>query len=217
MSASALIALSLVAGFLIGALPFGYWLGRLRGVNLLQAGSGSIGATNVFRNLGWKLGVLSFLLDMSKGISAILIAKHLVPPAASGGPEAWIVLAGVLAVVSHSFSFWIGFKGGRGVATGLGVVLAVCLPVGVCSFGVWVVVLAITRYVSVASVLGVLSAPLWGVYFGLHSTYVAVICLAVLAIVLRHLPNLRRLLAGTEPRLGGQRKASPPESEQAHV
>jgi glycerol-3-phosphate acyltransferase PlsY len=217
---TAAIALSLAAGFLLGSLPFGYWLGRMRGINLLETGSGSIGATNVFRKLGWKCGVLSFLLDMGKGAASILGAKWLTGAAAGtppGGPELWVVLAGMLAVVSHSYSFWLGFRGGRGVATGLGLVLAISVPLGLCAFGVWAVTLAFTRYVSLSSILGVASANLWGAVFGIHRTYLVFIGVTTLVIILRHLPNMRRLAAGTEPRLGSKRRAPAGESEQGDV
>lgn len=207
LTPAAAVPAALLGGFVLGSLPFGYWLGRLRGVNLLKAGSGSIGATNVFRNLGWRLGVLSFLLDMGKGAAAVRLAMALVPATAPAGREVWVLLAGVMAVASHSASFWIGFKGGRGVATGLGMYMALAWLPALLSFGVWVVTLAATRYVSVSSVLGVLSAVLWAWLFGLHPVYIAFVGLAVAVIVLRHLPNMRRLVAGTEPRIGRKREA----------
>jgi len=210
LPASAALVLALASGFLLGSLPFGYWFGRLRGINLLKVGSGSIGATNVVRNLGWPLGITCFLLDVVKGGTSVLIAKHLVPISVPGGREIWVVLAGVLAVVSHSYSFWLGFRGGRGVAAALGLVIAISPLVGALSFGTWVVVLALGRYVSLASVLAVASAPVWATLQGLDRTYVVFIALAALVIVLRHIPNLRRLAAGTEPRVGGKRPAPEP-------
>jgi glycerol-3-phosphate acyltransferase PlsY len=205
------LAIVLVAlGYLLGAIPFGLIIGRIAGVDPRQVGSRRTGATNVLRSVGRGGAAAVFLLDVAKGIAAVLMARVLMP-----GPSAeWIAAAaGVAAIIGHIRSVFIGFSGGRGVATATGGLLAmapwavlVCAPV---------VVLAIllTRYVSLGSVLGACLAPVVVAILLLPSaTTIPALAYAVAAAVLvtvAHADNINRLLAGSERRLGEKEMVGP--------
>ena len=208
MTASLLLGLTLLAGYLVGGVPFGYLIARWRGVDILRQGSGNIGATNVSRVLGRRFGALVFLLDFGKGALPALAASFLSPFAGSGlPPDSLPVAAGVAAFLGHLFPIYLRFRGGKGVATGVGV-LSVLLPgTAAIVLAVWVVVLFATRYVSVASLTaGVL---LCGLRLAItpepwqrEHIVVTAFCLFGTALVfLRHATNIRRLFQGTENRL----------------
>ncbi len=208
MTSYLLLGLTLLAGYFIGAVPFGWLIARSRGVDIMRQGSGNIGATNVGRVLGSRYGVLVFVLDFAKGAAPVLAASWLTPLAgANMPPDTLPVAAGTAAFLGHLFPIYLRFRGGKGVATGVGVV-AVLLPAAAAIvLAVWVVVLAATRYVAVASlaaavllsVLRMTSIPnplTWD-----HAV-VSAFCLFGTALVcLRHIGNIRRLATGTEHRL----------------
>jgi glycerol-3-phosphate acyltransferase PlsY len=188
-------ALAIVGGYLLGSLPFGYWLVRVfRGEDIRQSGSGNVGASNVFRTYGTRLGVAVALLDVAKGFVAALLGL------AAGGALVG-VLAGSAAMLGHARPVFLGFrKGGKMVATAGGVAWAVAPLAALCCAGVWVVVFLATRYASVASLVTALALPAFVVLFG-YSWPVLVFAIAgAIAIVFMHRQNLRRLLAGTEHR-----------------
>ena len=182
-----------IGSYLVGSIPFGYILGRLKGVDLRQHGSGNIGTTNAFRVLGKQLGMLVFCCDAAKGFFPALIGAHHAP--------AWGVAAGLAAVVGHNWSVFLGFRGGRGAATGMGVALALITKVIIVGFIVWLLVILTTGYVSLGSILASLSVPVIALIFGVQPVYYIFIVPAVAMIVFRHLPNIRRLRNGTEPRV----------------
>lgn len=187
-----------VAGYLLGAIPFGLLLTRLTGAgDLRRIGSGNIGATNVLRTGRKDLAAATLLLDGGKGALAVLVAG-------SWGPD-MALTAGLAAVVGHLFPVWARFKGGKGVATTLGTLLAVAWPLGLATCGAWLLVAAVTRYSSLAALLALAAAPAlaWWLLGDLQLVEFAGI-LAILA-WLRHADNIRRLLRGEEPRIG-QRK-----------
>ncbi len=212
-----------VLAFACGAIPFGLILSRMRGMDIRKHGSGNIGATNVWRVMGARLGLLCFVLDVVKGLAPTLAAGWWMGlvrsgvearPIATGDAWPWL---GVMAaaVMGHMFTPLAGFKGGKGVATGLGAMLGVwpylTLPAaGV--FVVWVAVAAAWRYVSLASCVAAVSLPvmvvvlprLWGVGLGLRDAvpFLAVSGLLALLVVVRHRTNIGRLLKGTENRIG---------------
>ncbi|NCO33324.1 MAG: acyl-phosphate glycerol 3-phosphate acyltransferase [Armatimonadetes bacterium CG2_30_59_28] len=200
MSASALWVFPTC--YVIGSLPFGVLYGKLvKGVDIRQHGSGNIGASNVMRLFGVQAFVIVFALDALKGVAAILLCQRLF------GPEhAWMVLlGGLLSVLGHTFSVFLKFTGGRGVATGLGLLVAVAPVAGLCTFLVWAVTLALTRYISVASIAGSISAPLWVVFIQPQTVpfpYRLMIAIAATLLVIRHAPNMKRLIAGQEFKLG---------------
>ena len=142
--------LALIVGYLLGSLPFGYWAGRLKGVDLRTVGSGNTGGTNAVRVLGPKVGVPVIVLDIAKGAVAAWIGGEI------GGADA-AVLASVAAVLGHAFPFWLGFRGGKAVATGAGTMLALVPWIGVTVFVIWILVGLATRYVSVASIVAAFS------------------------------------------------------------
>jgi acyl-phosphate glycerol 3-phosphate acyltransferase len=206
MSALPLLALTAVPAYLLGAVPFGYLVGRARGVDILRQGSGNIGATNVGRVLGRRWGVAVFLLDFAKGALPVLAAASLAPRESVVAPEALEVTAGLAAFVGHLFPAYLGFRGGKGVATGAGVVAVLTPLPAVAAVIAWLAVFAATRYVSVASLTA--AAVLCAVrlatapdpWAGPHAT-VSGFCLAAAALVLvRHRANVARLLHGTENR-----------------
>jgi glycerol-3-phosphate acyltransferase PlsY len=186
--------LGMVVGYVIGGIPFGWIVAKVwKGVDLRAVGSGNIGATNTFRVLGPAAGILVFLLDVAKGVVPIALGKVL----------HWDgLLAGIGAILGHSFSPYLRGKGGRAVATSLGVFLALSPWAALSAFGTWGVLLLLTRYVSVASVIGSLSLPLvWMWVFRTTEVVHGAALLAALWIAWKHRPNFQRLRAGTEPRL----------------
>lgn len=192
--------LPVIAGFLLGSIPSGLWIGRARGVDLRTVGSGNIGATNAFRELGAPWGTLVFALDAAKGAVAALLSASLPTQLA----------AGVASILGHVFSPWVRFKGGRGVATSLGVFLAILPAPTLLAFALWAALLALSGRVSVGSIGAALAYPFLAAAFlagrAERTPLLAVASLVAAIIVVRHLPNIRRLLAGTEPRAFGRKK-----------
>ncbi len=205
------------AAYLIGSIPFGYLIARSKGVNILKAGSGNIGATNVKRVLGRGPGNLCFALDVAKGLLPTLIAGlvlgtlgNLDAPASN----VWLwLLTPVAAVLGHMFSPWLGFRGGKGVATGTGALLGVFWVLTFAVLGavlVWLVVLKASRFVGMASVCAALSVPVFAAMLPITIEgrltasvvpMLAISSLLALLVVARHLGNLRRIIAGTEPKI----------------
>ena len=182
-------------GYLFGSVPFGVLLTRLAGLGDIRAiGSGGIGATNVLRTGRKGLAAATLLLDAAKGAVAVGIFLILGPP----GAELW---AGLGAVIGHMFPVWLAFKGGKGVATGLGVVLMLAWPVGVIACLVWLAVAAVARMSSAASRAASVAAPVAAYFLAPGPVALAVLAIAALVIA-RHHENIARLLAGTEPRIG---------------
>jgi glycerol-3-phosphate acyltransferase PlsY len=196
-------ALVLVVAYLLGSIPFAYLAGRLNGVDLRTVGSGNLGATNVFRTLGRTVGIAVMVLDIAKGAFAVLIAQWVV-----GGPW-WPIAAGALAILGHVFPVWTGFKGGKGVAVGAGALIGLVPAASGVLIVLWVLIVILTRYVSVASIVCALAAAPLAWAFGAPWSYVAFIGLAGLFVIIKHRENIQRLLAGTENRIQLGRKASP--------
>jgi glycerol-3-phosphate acyltransferase PlsY len=199
------------AAYLLGSIPSGYLVMRLfRKQDIRSVGSGNIGATNVLRSGGKGLGAVTFLLDMGKGAASVylgawlslLLVSHAMPLGELRNYEA---LAALSAVLGHVFPVWLRFRGGKGVAAGFGVFLVAAPWAALAAITVFAVVLAITRYVSLASILGAALFPLFA-YFLVRGDrpifFIAVQAIVALLIVVRHEQNIRRLLAGTESRLG---------------
>ena len=194
-----ILMIAAVLGYLLGSVPFGLVLTRAAGIDLRSIGSGNIGATNVLRTGRKGLALATLLLDSGKGAIAALLALAL-----TGSAEAAIA-AGFFAVLGHNFPVWLGFKGGKGVATTLGVLIATAWPVGLAVCATWLVVAAIFRYSSLAALVALAVAPAyaWTLATPLHAAMAA--ALAVLAIV-RHHENISRLMAGTEGKIGSKKK-----------
>jgi len=186
----------LIVSYLIGSIPFGYIFAKTFGkTDIREHGSGNIGATNVLRVMGWKLALPVFILDLLKGFLAVFLAK------AVGSGSLLPLAAGMLAMIGHSFPLFLGFKGGKAAATAIGVLLALSGWVTLSLFGAAMLILALTRYVSLASMIGSLLVPLFFRLFGFELSYIIFgLALAVL-VILRHQANIKRLLSGTEPKL----------------
>ncbi|WP_374572655.1 glycerol-3-phosphate 1-O-acyltransferase PlsY [Phenylobacterium sp.] len=209
-------AAGLAIAYLFGSTPTGYLAGRLlKGIDLRKQGSGSTGATNVLRTLGKGPFFVVLLVDLLKGAGAIVFIKwfcawlyatpYVTPPAGLElrTVEPWMAaLAGAAVLLGHARSIWLNFTGGKSAAAGLGVLLAISWPVGLGAAAVVCAVLAIFRIMSLASMLGALTAI--GLVFGLQNptAYRLLVVAGVAYVIMRHRANIRRLLAGTEPRLG---------------
>ena len=200
------LALSLIAGYLLGSIPFGLFAARLKGVDIRKHGSGNIGATNVWRVCGWRHGLPVFVLDVLKGVASVWLA-HLLAARLSGDP-AWIGIAAAMAcIVGHSFPVWLGFKGGKGVATSLGVFLGLMPLPSLCALLSWMIVFKISGYVSLASIVAAIVLPAAAIALQFtscrHGWPVSGFAAAVgLLVIVRHSPNIARLRAGTENRFG---------------
>ena len=181
-------------GYLLGAIPFGLILTRMAGHgDIRQIGSGNIGATNVLRTGNKGLAAVTLLLDGAKGALAVLLFAGIDANAA--------LLAGLAAVVGHNFPVWLRFKGGKGVATSLGVLLAAAWPVGLLTCVTWLAAAFLTRISSLAALIGLAASPLFALWLADGPTAGLAAVLAVLG-ALRHHENIRRLLKGEEPRIG---------------
>ncbi|MCS7338236.1 MAG: glycerol-3-phosphate 1-O-acyltransferase PlsY [Verrucomicrobiae bacterium] len=194
-----------VAGYLLGSVPTGYLVGRAKGVDLRNVGSGNIGATNAMRVLGKPIGVAVLIVDALKGYLACTVVTGAVLGLRGielAHAEPYRVVAGAAAVVGHSFTCWLRFRGGKGVATGAGVFAALAPGALAVAAVAWVIVLALTRYVSMASIVAALALAA-GVWLGAASPLLRAVATAVaLLVVLRHSSNIKRLLAGTEHKFG---------------
>lgn len=212
----------LLVAYLLGSTPTGYVVARLlKGIDIREHGSGSTGATNVLRILGTGPGLAVLLVDLLKGVLAIALvnwfnlvaSRSIIPPPVN--LDLWlpgmIALAGLAALIGHSKSIWLGFTGGKSVATSLGVLLAMSWQVGLGTLGVFAVVLALSRIVSLSSICGVIAVSLLMLGFAQPLPYLLFAIAGGIYVIWRHRSNLERLLAGTEPRIGEQLPATPDE------
>ncbi len=186
-------------GYLIGSVPFGLALTRLAGLGDIRSiGSGNIGATNVLRTGHKTLALATLVLDASKGAFALAVVDWGLGWGLGSG-----LIAGVTAVLGHNFPVWLKFKGGKGVATTLGVLLVAYWPVGVASCATWLLVVGTLRYSSAAALAALTAAPFYAYWFGAKPVALAAALLALLSII-RHHANIRRLMQGEEPKIGGR-------------
>ena len=196
--------------YLLGSIPFGYLLVRLfRKEDIRHTGSGNIGATNVLRSGSRWLGILTLLFDAGKGFLAVVIARHL-----ATGHHAIVTgsIGALFAVIGHVFPIWLHGKGGKGVATALGVFLALAPFAAWSALAVFIVVTALTRYVSLASIMAAASFPVWvwvaqrflGIHYGSGGIFIASTILVPAIILIKHRKNIDRLLHGTEYRFGSK-------------
>jgi acyl phosphate:glycerol-3-phosphate acyltransferase len=193
--------LLVLVGYLLGSIPWGFWLPKLvKGVDIRTVGSGNTGATNVWRTLGFRLGLTVALLDIAKGAAAALLGRWL-------GNDLIAVLAGMAAMAGHWRPLFMGFgRGGKTVATTGGVALALAPFAALAAGGVWIVVFLASRYASVASIAAAVSLPLFALLFGASWPVFAFTVGAAVAIIVLHRPNIVRLLAGEEHRIELRRR-----------
>lgn len=205
-----------VVAYLLGGIPFGYLVARAKGMDIRQHGSGNIGATNVGRVLGRKYGIFCLVLDVLKGLVPVLLALWWTHAAALQPPDLLPLLAVFASVAGHVWCPYLGFKGGKGIATSAGAALAIApLPI-LFSIVAWLLVLALTRIIALASIAASIALPAgaWFLYLRHWShqppaTLAVALLLTVLGIlaIIRHRSNLRRVWAGTEPRIGRKDKS----------
>lgn len=188
--------LAIVAAYLVGSIPFAQLLSRRRGIDLRQVGSGNVGATNVLRTVGVRAAVLAMLLDAVKGTVAVLIAQRLTPGVMAP------VAAGLASVIGHVYPVWLRFRGGKGVATAAGA-FGVLIPVALgVAAAVFVLVVGLTRFISVGSIAGALTLAAWALASDAPTGVGIGAAIAALVVIHGHRTNLVRLVAGTERRLG---------------
>lgn len=192
------IAVAIGVGYLLGSIPFGLVLARIGGYgDIRKIGSGNIGATNVLRTGNKPLALATLILDSGKGAAAALLLAYLMGPLAG-------VFAGVAAVFGHNFPIWLKFKGGKGVATTLGTLIAMAWPVGLGACATWLVIALVSRLSSLSALLTLGLAPVYAYFLHMPEVAIAAAILAVLGWI-RHHTNIRRLLAGQEPRIGAKK------------
>jgi glycerol-3-phosphate acyltransferase PlsY len=199
-------------GYLLGSIPFGLLLTRAVGIDIRSIGSGNIGATNVLRTGNRWLAAATLVLDAGKGLVAVLVARYFLAPGAVSPLAADLILyaAGIGSFLGHVFPVWLGFKGGKGVATYIGVLLGWNWVVGLVFCAVWLLIAFTRKYSSLAALTSAATAPIFA--YGLAGTDTqafpfAAAC-AVLSFILyfKHWPNIRRLMDGTEPKIGSEKK-----------
>lgn len=195
-----LLALAALAGYLLGSIPFGMVIARVMGLgNLRDIGSGNIGATNVLRTGNKGAAALTLIFDVGKGAVAVLAARAMI------GEDA-AQIAGIGAFLGHLFPIWLRFRGGKGVATSLGIVLALYWPLGLAACATWLVVAALMRMSSLAALVTAALVPLWMLLLE-HSEMLLLGAILAILIYLRHADNLGRIKAGTEPKIGRKNSA----------
>lgn len=236
---SLLVAAIVVLAYLLGSVPFGLLVANSQGVDIRAVGSGNIGATNVWRTMGRKWGLLVFFLDAAKGWLAVVLAMWLAErwgwdvTGARGKVLAhehldasYAAIAGALGcILGHNFPVWLKFKGGKGVATSLGVIVGMMPLASIIVLAIWALVLKVSRYVSLASLIGAASLPVvviglmflwprawWGAVEGWGAFQFSVF--AAFAVILRHRANIGRLMAGTELRFGSKKEAAEVEMDE---
>ena len=213
-------ALAIFLGYLIGSFPTGYWLTKaLKGIDIRTVGSGSTGATNVYRNVGKAAGISVFVIDFLKGYFPVLILPPLIGwffcKAVDANPfyysverepyYQWLpVLAATAALIGHSRSIFLGFKGGKSAATGLGTLFALDWRVGLLTFASWGIVLYVGKIVSIASILATACCIPLMAFFNGKASYIIYCIVGFLYVTMRHKANIGRIIAGTEPKIGGK-------------
>jgi len=193
--------LILFLGYLFGSFPSGYLAGRIaKGIDIRSLGSGSTGATNVLRHIGKRAAITVFLLDVFKGILSILVAKYFLLN------DSWQVAIGLSTLIGHIWPVWLNWKGGKAVATGLGIFLGISWQVGLATLGVFIIMITLFRIVSLASVSASLALPLI-MFLSFSSSnislpFLIISLLAMILVIWRHRENIVRLIKGKEPRIG---------------
>jgi len=204
---------TIVAAYLLGSIPTGFLVAKARGLDIRTVGSGNIGATNVSRYLGKLAGVLVLLADALKGwVAVVLVAKLAVMAAdRSAGPQAreWLAIcAGFAAILGHNYTCWLHFKGGKGIATSAGVLMALVPLALLIILAVWILLFALTRYVSLASICAAFALP-FAAWLTRQSTAMKILTAAVGALAIyKHKANIQRLIQGTENRFGAKQTST---------
>ena len=193
--------LILFVGYLFGSFPSGYLAGKIaKGIDIRSLGSGSTGATNVLRHIGKRAAITVFLLDVLKGVIPILLAKYLLLN------DSWQVAIGLSTLIGHIWPVWLNWRGGKAVATGLGIFLGISWQVGLATLGIFILIIILFRIVSLASVSAALALPLIMLLSFKTSSisfpFLVISLLAMTLVIWRHRENIRRLMKGKEPKIG---------------
>lgn len=208
----------LMVTYIVGSIPTGYWLAKvLKGIDIRTIGSGSTGATNVYRNVGKAAGVLVFVIDFLKGFIPVFVVAVFPSTSCYAFPDLGClgakpidpyylmpVLTAMAALIGHSQSIFLDFKGGKSAATGLGTLFALDFRVGAFTFIIWMIVLYISKIVSIASMLATASCIPFMIFFRPIPSYICYCVLGFIYVTVRHKANIGRILAGTEPKIGGK-------------
>ena len=193
--------ISLIIGYLVGSISFAVLICRAKGVNIFDVGSGNPGATNVLRSVGKSLGYTCFLLDAMKGIISVFVGKYLAMQL--GADPLAVGIVGLFgSIIGHSFSCFLGFKGGKGVATTVGGMFALLPEVMLIGVAIWLIVFFLFKYVSLASIVLGISLPVSALLLNEQPLSLGLCAILALLIIIRHKSNIQRLLAGTENRAG---------------
>ena len=197
------IALLLLGAYLIGSIPFGVIVGRRwRGVDGRKYGSGNIGFSNVLRVLGWRPAALVLAADALKGLVPVLVGRWLLTTWRVPEIDLWLLAVALAPILGHSFSIFIGFRGGRAVTTTTGVLFGLA-PLGAAiAVAIWFALVGLTRYISVGSMAAAVSVPVYMALSGKRWEWIVFWCAVAALVILRHLPNIGRLLSGTEIKIG---------------
>jgi len=208
-----------VVGYLLGSIPFGLIITRAAGVgDVRKIGSGSIGATNVLRTGRRELAAMTLLLDAAKGFAAVALARTVLPSLFPTDPTTALYatyVAAVAAFIGHCYPVWLGFKGGKGVATMIGVLLALAWPVGLIFCAVWLLIAFTQKISSLSAITAAVTAPIFAYVAFLMGwapegiVFALVVALLSILLIVRHSSNIARLMAGTEPKIGQSKSAEP--------
>jgi glycerol-3-phosphate acyltransferase PlsY len=195
-----------VTAYLLGSIPTGFIVAKARGLDIRTVGGGNIGATNVFRYLGKPAGIFVLLADALKGWLAVAVVAKAFSQGASQPVQEWFqIIAGLCAILGHNYTCWLHFKGGKGIATSAGVLIAlVPLPL-VIILGIWIIVFAVSRYVSLASIVAAFALPFASWVTRQSLTLVLVTAAMGALAIYKHRANIQRLIRGTESRIGGNK------------
>ncbi|MBI2995177.1 MAG: glycerol-3-phosphate 1-O-acyltransferase PlsY [Candidatus Melainabacteria bacterium] len=190
----------ILIAYLIGSIPIGYWIGKLKSIDLTKEGSGSTGTTNVLRKVGKVPALITLVFDVLKGFFPVYFVIHL------QNSLILVLFVGIACILGHSKSIFLKFKGGKSSATGLGILIAISWKVALITFLIWLIVVLASRYSSLGSIIAIPLVPVW--FYLFHMSYVYVlfgIFAAVYIVLIKHRENIQRLLAGTEPKIGENR------------
>jgi len=198
-----ILFLGFVAAYIIGSIPTAYIFGRVfKGIDIREYGSGNVGATNVFRVIGKGPGIIVLIIDIIKGfICATYLASGFLYLAPVTRPELYRILVGLSAIAGHNWTLFLKFKGGKGVAASAGVVIGLIPKIFWLGFMVWLITFFITGFVSLSSIVAVISVPIFTLAFGEPAEIVIFMCILCLIIVYKHKPNIKRLARGEEKRI----------------
>ena len=210
--------LTAAVSYLLGSIPTGFLVGKARGIDIRRIGSGNIGATNVFRYFGTVAGVAVMLADAIKGFLAVALVAWFCWQTFEGAggsvTREWLEIdAGLAAIVGHNYTCWLHFKGGKGIATSAGVLLALVPYSLAIIFSIWIVVLVLTRFVSLASICASFALPFATWLTGRSSTLIFITAAMAALAIYKHKSNIQRLLKGTETRIGIKKTRSDPEAK----